>query len=160
MGLVNELQEAAERDDVLTVLRKAKRVSSKLGRRDISDWLEHEQSGYPDAAAIPGYRQIPISFCYNTNGYIPAGFGYLKSGIIPLPGLVQGCTREVYQPISTILDWIETMRAGRGIYETLSREAEGKLRGMLTSNWPEMLHHVTFMAQFDSSHIRAKCLLT
>ena len=29
MGLVNELQESAERDDVLTVLRKAKRVASK-----------------------------------------------------------------------------------------------------------------------------------
>jgi len=34
MGLVNELQESAERDDVQTVLRKAKRVSECVNENE------------------------------------------------------------------------------------------------------------------------------
>ena len=77
MGIVNELQASAERDDVLTVLRRAKRLSAKLGLRDISEWVDHEQNGYPPQATIPSYRIVQISVCYNSNGYVPAGYGQL-----------------------------------------------------------------------------------
>jgi hypothetical protein len=43
MNLVDELQVSAESDDVLTVLRKAKKLASKLERNDIAEWLEAEQ---------------------------------------------------------------------------------------------------------------------
>ena len=155
MGLVNELQEAAERDDVLTVLRKAKRVSAKLGRKDICLWLEHEQNGYPDGNVVPEYRLVPVTFCYNTNGYIPAGYGQLINGIVPLPGIVGGCKSPIYQPISTVLDWVESMKSGHGIYEPIPPKVAETLRGGLRCNMPELLHHVTFMAQLDSSEVRA-----
>lgn len=37
MSLVNELQDSAGSEDVLTVLRKTKRLASKLDRQDIAD---------------------------------------------------------------------------------------------------------------------------
>jgi hypothetical protein len=96
MGLVNELQASAERDDVLTVLRRAKRVSAKLGRRDISEWLEHEQNGYPDGVKPPNYRRVKVTFAYNTNGPMPVGYGQLRDGIVPLPQINVGQTNLVY----------------------------------------------------------------
>ena len=58
MNLVNELQISAEKDDVLAVLRKTKRLASKLGRNDITDWLNSEQNGYPKDKGIPDYRIV------------------------------------------------------------------------------------------------------
>src|SRR4051812_26630207 len=81
MNLVNELQVSAEKDDVLTVLRKTKRLASKLGRQDINDWLRSELEGYTDSATVPDYRQVRATIAMNTNGHIPAGFGYLANGI-------------------------------------------------------------------------------
>ena len=113
MSLVNELQESAERDDVQTLLRKAKRVSAKLRRDDISKWLKNEQNGYPDGAEVPSYRDISASFCYNTNGYIPAGYGHLMRSIVALPGVGAGLTMRVRRPISTVVGWLDSINAGR-----------------------------------------------
>src|SRR5579864_331264 len=85
MNLVNELQVSAEQDDVLTVLRKTKRLASKLGRQDISEWLRFEHDGYPVDKSVPDYRKIAITFAYKTNGYIPAGYGLLRNGTEELP---------------------------------------------------------------------------
>src|SRR5690348_10915089 len=82
VNLVNELQVSAERDDVLTVLRKTKWLASKLDRQDIAEWLQAEQGGYRDDQPVPEYRKIGTALAYNTNGYIPAGFGYLRNGTI------------------------------------------------------------------------------
>jgi hypothetical protein len=96
MNLVNELQVSAEKDDVLTVLRKTKRLASKLGRQDIADWLQNEQGGYPGTVPVPEYRKIGTTLAYDTNGYVPAGFGYLRNGIedLPVAGLTFPCTSE------------------------------------------------------------------
>jgi hypothetical protein len=158
MGLVNELQESAERDDVLTVLRKAKRVSSKLGRRDICDWLEHEQNGYPDGAAVPEYRMVPPTFCYDTNGYVPAGYGQLMKGIVPLPpGIVDGNTMPLpmREAVSVVLDLIESMKSGKGVFYPLPSGAAEILRSVFTSSQPEFLRRVTFLAQLDGARTRA-----
>ncbi len=58
MNLINQLQVSAENDDVLTVLRKTKRLASKLERQDIAAWLEAEQAGYDSNDAVPEYRQV------------------------------------------------------------------------------------------------------
>ncbi|MCH8824779.1 MAG: hypothetical protein IH984_14875 [Planctomycetes bacterium] len=155
MGLVNELQESAERDDVQTLLRKAKRVSAKLRRDDISKWLNNEQNGYPDGAKVPSYRDISISFCYNTNGNLPAGYGQLMRGIVPLPGVGDGLTIPVGHPISTIADWVDSYNAGRGqLYETLDREKADLIRSKLTINRPDLFEQVTLMMQLNESGIR------
>ena len=73
MNLVNELQVSAEQDEVLTVLRKAKRLASKLGVDDINQWLRAEQEGYEKGDTIPKYRMIKASLVYKTNGPIPLG---------------------------------------------------------------------------------------
>ncbi len=81
MSLINEMQICAERDDVVTVLRKALRLSSKLGIRDMAAWIDHELDGYPITAEVPVYRMINVDLYYDTNGYVPAGFGMLKNGV-------------------------------------------------------------------------------
>jgi len=58
MNLINELQASAENDDVLTALRKAKRLASKLERQDIAVWLQAEQGGYAPGQPVPEYRKI------------------------------------------------------------------------------------------------------
>ena len=153
MGLVNELQESAERDDVLTVLRKAKRVSSKLSLPDISTWLDHEQNGYPDQKTVPAYREIAASYCYNTNGYIPAGYGLLKSGIIPLDGF-GNITLPVVVSISTVSSWIAKLQGGDKLYVSAPNETAAWLRRSLSCSWPEILDQITFMVQLNSSHVQ------
>src|SRR6267142_2590201 len=110
MNLVNELQVSAENDDVLTVLRKTKRLASKLDRNDITDWLKYEQDGYAAGHSVPQYRNVNTTLAYNSNGYIPAGYGYLKSGVEDLPsGGLLGDT-PLRQPISGILSMIDSIK--------------------------------------------------
>jgi hypothetical protein len=154
MGLVNELQESAERDDVATVLRKAKRLSAKLSRQDINDWLEHEQSGYPDGAAIPDYRVIGVTVCYNTNGYVPAGYGMVKSGIEPVPGWSLDLTVPKREPISTLLSYVDAMDKGNDLYMPIDGDLAETIRGHLRSSCPEILRQLTFLTKFNQAQIR------
>jgi hypothetical protein len=153
MGLVNELQESAERDDVLTVLRKAKRVSAKLNLSEISEWLDYEQNGYPDGKSVPLYREVLASFCYNTNGYIPAGYGYLKNGIVPIQG-PPGVRLPVLDSISTIASWIANLKQGTGLYQSVPPKFANSLRSQLRCARPGILERLTFMAQLDDSQVR------
>jgi hypothetical protein len=156
MGLVNELQESAERDDVLTVLRKAKRVSAKLGLREISDWLDHEQNGYPPDTKVPSYREVGVTFCYNTNGYIPAGYGLLQNGIVPLPNFCPGVKVPVVDPVTTVVSWIQQMNDGQdGIYRVIDGEMGERLRNMMQCDWPEILNQISFLARLNKSQLRA-----
>lgn len=155
MGLVNELQESAERDDVLTVLRRAKRVSAKLRLQDISDWLDHEQNGYPNEVQVPSYRNIAVTICYNTNGYIPAGYGMLKRGIIPLEGFSDDLTLPVEQSIGTVATWISDLKTNEGaLYIKVSPEMQSLIRSGVKSDLPEILRQVTFLARLNDSQIR------
>ena len=155
MGLVNELQETAKRDDVLTVLRKVKCVSDKLGRKDICRWVEHEQNGYADANAVPGYRLIPVSLCYKTDGSTSAGGDQSGNGIVPLSGIMKGCDSPIIRPISAVLNLVESITSGQCMYIPLPPEVTRSLHGALKCNKPEMLHHLTFIAQLDSSRVHA-----
>src|ERR1019366_5927377 len=115
MNLVNELQVSAERDDVLTVLRKTKRLASKLGRQDIAEWLRSEQEGYGHNQIVPDYRQIRSTLAMNTNSYIPAGFGFVRNGLQELSDFPVNAARSVVDPISSILTWVEGLTKGHGI---------------------------------------------
>lgn len=101
MDLVNELQISAEQDDVLTVLRKARRLASKLGVNSIDEWLESEQNGYKNRDSIPSYRRLVGTLAFKTNGPVPYGFGKLVNGVLPfaeettIPQLVHDSMAEI-----------------------------------------------------------------
>src|SRR5690242_18441517 len=119
MNLVNELQVSAEEDDVLTVLRKTKRLASKLDRQDISEWLQAEQDGYPDNFPIPDYRLIRMSLAYDTDGLVPAGFGYLRDGAVDLPATHLNGPVPFTDPISSVLSHIQIFNAGHDLFSPI-----------------------------------------
>lgn len=56
------------------LLSKAKMISVKLGLNDISEWIEHELTGYPNEVELPDYRVIKGSKVVGWNpfnGWIP-----------------------------------------------------------------------------------------
>jgi len=121
MNLVDELQNCAESSDVLTVLRKAKRLSSKLGRNDISTWLQSEMDGYGSGQSVPTYRMIQTTFAYNSNGYIPAGYGFVKSGVEDLQPMGIESPVKFRESISVILMLIDRVNNGNKIYNQIDR---------------------------------------
>lgn len=67
-GLVLELQADAmnESVSVLSLLRKARALSVKLGVTTIDQWLAHEMGGYPTHSSIPDYRHVVgRTICHN-----------------------------------------------------------------------------------------------
>jgi AbiTii len=114
MSLVNELQESAGKDDVLAVLRKTKRLASKLDRQDILNWLTAELNGYPDGMTPPDYRKIGTTIAYKSNG----------KGVIDLPLITSSLTVEVTQAISIIVAWIAGLNVGNEVYYPIERDSE------------------------------------
>jgi hypothetical protein len=156
MNLINELQVSAERDDVLTVLRKTKRLASKLDRQDIVDWLRAEQDGYPPSQTVPHYREVGMTIAYNTNGYIPAGFGYLRSGIEDLPASRFNCSLPLKEPISTILSFIESINAGQGVYNPIEEGTEISRAIRSTFRFhPMFARQISFLMHFNGAQIVA-----
>lgn len=156
MNLVNELQVSAEQDDVLTVLRKTKRLASKLDRQDIADWLRAEQAGYAPDQPVPDYRKIVTVLAYNTNGYIPAGYGHLMKGIEDLPAFDVTSPLHVRDSVSGVLTWIEYLGKGDGIYFPVPEGSDysNVLRGVIRFN-PMFAHQITFLLHLSDSQIRA-----
>src|SRR5712691_4650814 len=75
-SIVMELQrDALDRTvPVSDLLRKALLVATKLGVRDLGEWIEHELNGYPEGADFPEYRQFRgqlKAFNPHQGGWIP-----------------------------------------------------------------------------------------
>ncbi|WP_449439714.1 AbiTii domain-containing protein [Pseudomonas migulae] len=98
-GLVLELQSDALNDSVpiLSLLRKAKALSAKLGITTIDQWLEHELSGYPNRTSIPAYRNvIGRTVCFNPlRGWIPLSVRGVEAQKMM-------CERFLHQPIGEL----------------------------------------------------------
>jgi hypothetical protein len=157
MNLVNELQISAESDDVLTVLRKAKRLASKLGRDDIADWLKAEQDGYPADFTVPEYRMIDTRLAYNTNGYIPAGYGYLAKGIQDLPPSGFEFPVAIRDSISSVLGWLaQLVQQDREIYLPVPEgtESSQSIRNAFQID-PRFARQLTFLLHLNSSQVNA-----
>lgn len=133
MNLVNELQVSAEQDDVLTVLRKTKRLASKLGRKDISDWLQAETEGYD--GEVPDYRMVKTILAVRTNGYVPAGFGLVMDGIKEINGF-DTPDIPVKESVSDIVTTLEGLaRKNHGLYYPIPQTpAMDRLRSRLCSD--------------------------
>lgn len=108
MDLVNELQVSAERDDVLTVLRKARRLASKLGVADIDHWLKCESEGYARREDIPAYRIITCSLVLKADRPIPTGWGMVGTGVMELPGW-DSLHHSMGEPVSSVMNMIGEM---------------------------------------------------
>jgi AbiTii len=155
MNLVNELQISAEQDDVLTVLRKTKRLASKLNRQDISEWLQAELNGYQYGQDLPDYRMIGSTVAYNTNGYVPAGFGYVKNGIEDLPflGTLETPLRE---SISSIISMIDDLKTGRknGLFLNVGEETTRLIRSHIRIE-PYYEQQITFLVRLNTTQVKA-----
>jgi hypothetical protein len=156
VNLINELQVSAEKDDVLTVLRKTKRLASKLGRKDIAEWLHAEQDGYASGQSVPEYRMIGNTLAYNTNGFIPAGYGQLVRGIEHLPASDLTCPVAVRDSIGTILSWIEGESKGNGTFYAIPEGSDRSraIRSRFRFN-PIIEHQITFLLHFNCAQIKA-----
>ena len=153
MNLVNELQVSAEREDVLTVLRKARRLASKLGVNDIDEWLKAEQNGYADGQDIPKYRMVKGSLVFNTNGPVPVGLGMTGNGIMDYPGGFV-VDRPMVDSMGEITALIESVQATRnGLFMQMN---ETSMLRELRRNTNEFLaDRVTFMLKMNTAQVRA-----
>jgi len=154
MNLVNELQVSAESDNVVAVLRKARRLASKLERDDIAEWLQSEQSGYTDPEVVPAYRKVHTNLALNTNGPIPAGYGLLMNGVKDLPKCGLEFPFPIMASINTVLTW--TAGDAKGVYfpiEAGSKESQ-MIRDAFHFESPYS-NQITFMLHLNSSEIMA-----
>lgn len=151
MNLVNQLQVSAESEDVLTVLRKAKRLASKLGVTDIDHWLRREQEGYGDGDEVPGYRTVKGTLVFNTNGPIPVGLGMVGNGVMDYPGGIT-VDRNLGDPMGELLAMVtESSDRKHGLYLLLDG-VDANLRRTLH---PMIANRVTFMLRLNPGQIRA-----
>jgi AbiTii len=158
MNLINELQVSAENDDVLTVLRKTKRLASKLDQRGIADWLRAEESGYSPGRDVPEYRMINNALAYSTNGYVPAGYGYLKSGIEEMPwGGFTPPPMPLRDSISSVLWLIESCSTNvNGMYFPI--EEGTALSTTIRSHFqfdPRFARQITFLLRLNQVQVKA-----
>ena len=153
MNLVNELQISAGRDDVLTVLRNTKRLASKLGRQDIAEWLESERNGYEKGKPVPEYRMVRGTLAMYTNGYIPAGFGYLMNGLQDVPEFGINPVVPMIEPISYVLSLLEAPDRGHAICLPLDRSwaVDKQVRQHVN---PMFRNQVTFLLRFNEAQVK------
>jgi len=157
MNLVNELQSSAEQDDVLTVLRKTKRLASKLDRQDISDWLHCEQSGYKNKnVSLPDYRKINTTLAINTNGYIPTSFGMVVNGIQDIPSCGLDLPCNLGDSISAVLSMIEEIKNEKQMYRPIEEGTEfsRSLREFIKID-PMFSRQVTFLLHLNAAQVKA-----
>lgn len=159
MNLVNELQISADMDDVLTVLRKTKRLASKLGRQDISEWLQAEQDGFTVEQFVPKNRLITSHVVYNTNGYIPAGFGYVRDGIESVPGCSLSPPVPMRDSIGDIMVHTQYIDQNQAIYLPIGNgtHMDRLVRSCVVFNpeYPEYTDRFSFLLKLNPAQIKA-----
>jgi hypothetical protein len=64
MTLLREIENdlATASVDVETVLMKCKILAARLGSDELSQWVDHELNGYPEAQTLPAYRMLTITW--------------------------------------------------------------------------------------------------
>lgn len=157
MNLVNELQISAENDDVLTVLRKTKRLASKLGRQDIAGWLKAEEEGYADDQEVPEYRYIMISYAFVTNGPIRVGFGRVLSGMQDLPPTGREAPIPYQGSISSILSILTSVEDSKSeliIPIARGNKDERYLRSTIQCD-PQIAQQISFVMKPNVAQVRA-----
>lgn len=124
-GLVHELQADAmnESVSVLSLLRKARALSVKLGVTTIDQWLAHEMSGYPTRSSIPEYRHIiGRTVCRNPYvGWIPLEFKDPEHHKLL-------SERHLHQPLSELCQFTDANSAGKSVLLFFPSDIAAELR--------------------------------
>ena len=111
-GLVHELQADAmnESVSVLSLLRKARALSVKLGVTTIDQWLAHEMGGYPTQSSIPDYRHVMgRTVCHNPyRGWIPLEIENPEHHKLL-------SERKLHQPLSELIQFTDAQSAGKSV---------------------------------------------
>jgi hypothetical protein len=153
VNLVNELQVSAEQDDVLTVLRKAKRLASKLGVDDIGQWLQWEQEGYTGSKTLPKYRVVKGRVVFNPNGPIPVGMGMIGRGMMDMPGdpiLLEKPVPESMNNVVTLVKGCEEQNLG--LYYPLPEQSARHLRQLFD---PDFADQMSFFLKLNRDQVEA-----
>ena len=105
-GIVLELQKnlISDQCDILSALRKAKVIASKLSLLEFENWIDQELNGYQYNNA-PEYRKVRgLMRAHYCNAWIPVQMNEkLESKI---------CEQYMTQPISTILEYANEKESG------------------------------------------------
>lgn len=129
--------------DILSVLRKAHIIATKLKLVDFDRWIQKELNGYTSEDKTPEYRRVRGSLkVYNPyNGWCPTinTNTELENSI---------CNRNLTNPISLLLDWY-LKSANKSIHMTFSGEQTQFLNKFF--NVPITMEFALF---FDSSAIK------
>ncbi len=143
MSLVNELQESAERDDVIVVLRRTKRFCAKLGENNTLQWANNESDGYPDNSEdIPEYRNITFCLGYHFDCHVSGN--YIVNGVKTIPGFV--VKRPLLKPISEVVNIIASIKDNLFYGEPFHTENPDLIK---------QFGHNQFVLQANSAEIRA-----
>lgn len=142
MDLVNALQCSAESDDVVTVLRKAMRVASKLKVNDIDTWLKNEMGGYVGKAEVPEYRMIhgtPVAY---SQVPLRVSFTHAASGQFDIP--LEPRPFPVRESIPNLME----LRQDKGdfVYPIHEPKVIAGLQKWIT---PEYHQHMTYFIKFN-----------
>jgi hypothetical protein len=131
-------------------------LASKLDRPDIADWLQAEQGGYVSVQSLPEYRKIGTTLAYHTNGYVPAGYGYLRNGVEDLPSYDLAAPMHVRDSISTILSWIESLKVGNAMYFPIPEGGDYSraIRRVIRVH-PMFAQQLTFSLHLNDAQIKA-----
>lgn len=104
-GIVLELQRnlISDQCDILSALRKAKVIASKLSLLEFENWIDQELDGYHND--VPEYRKVRgLMRAHYCNTWIPVQMNEkLESKI---------CEQYMTQPISTILEYANEKESG------------------------------------------------
>lgn len=130
-GIVLELQnEIVSRDcDVVSVLRRAHLIASKLDLSDFDHWIEYELNGYPNQETCPEYRKIRGTLkAFNPyQGWIPT--------LIPDTQVEKMiCEQKILISISEIISLCES--SASGLISEFSGEFLSKINDLFDPSLP------------------------
>lgn len=128
MKLLDEIIDSlsSESSSLTDALLKTKVLLHKIGHQELTQWVNHELNGYPDASVVPSYRVLPAQVLANA-----ASIAYQFSGHpIPLGHL----TSEQRQSL-------QTAKMGQSLaeLEKLTRAKKGTLVNRIPMEWNGLL---------------------
>src|SRR5262249_17041681 len=127
-----------------------------LNRQDIAEWLQAEQVGFFSGQSVPEYRKITTTLALETNGPVPAGFGFTQNGRIDLPHYDLTDRVHVRDSINDVLEWIKGLGSHNAIYFPIPEgdEYSRAIRKVIRVN-PRFAHQVTFLLRLNELQIKA-----
>jgi hypothetical protein len=115
-----------EKESLTGILLKTKVFLHQIGKKELAEWAQHELNGYPDASALPDYRQLPaqvkanvVSIAWRYTAH-PLPTSHLSEEI--KERFISG---SITQPISVIEEWSDG--EGGSIQRPIPMELNGLL---------------------------------